>query len=48
MMVSFAFWQEIEDLVLIDIDQGTVLSSSSDKLELPDVPETAKNCFIFR
>nr|XP_055076906.1 DENN domain-containing protein 3 [Misgurnus anguillicaudatus]XP_055076907.1 DENN domain-containing protein 3 [Misgurnus anguillicaudatus] len=40
--------EEIEDLVLIDIDRGTVLSSSSDKLELPDVPETAKNCFIFR
>ncbi|KAF4100852.1 DENN domain-containing protein 3 [Onychostoma macrolepis] len=40
--------EELDDLVLIDIDQGTVLSSSSNRLELPDVPLTARDCFIFR
>uniref|UniRef100_A0A8C1M9Y9 DENN domain-containing protein 3 n=1 Tax=Cyprinus carpio TaxID=7962 RepID=A0A8C1M9Y9_CYPCA len=40
--------EELDDLVLIDIDKGTVLSSSSNRLELPDVPLTAKDCFIFQ
>ncbi|XP_043088969.1 DENN domain-containing protein 3 isoform X2 [Puntigrus tetrazona] len=40
--------EELDELVLIDIDQGTVLSSSSNTLELPDVPLTARDCFIFR
>ncbi|XP_056597836.1 DENN domain-containing protein 3 isoform X1 [Triplophysa dalaica] len=38
--------EEIEDLVLIDIDQGTVISSHTP--ELLDVPQAAKNCFLFR
>uniref|UniRef100_A0A8C2J3P0 DENN domain-containing protein 3 n=1 Tax=Cyprinus carpio TaxID=7962 RepID=A0A8C2J3P0_CYPCA len=40
--------EELDELVLIDIDQGTVSSSSSNRLELPDVPLTARECFIFR
>ncbi|XP_051519043.1 DENN domain-containing protein 3-like [Myxocyprinus asiaticus] len=40
--------EEMEDLVLIDIDQGTVSSSSSDTLKLPEVPLTAKDLFIYR
>ncbi|XP_039534766.1 DENN domain-containing protein 3-like [Pimephales promelas] len=40
--------EEIDDLVLIDIDQGTVSSSSSDRLNLPDVPLAARDCFIYR
>ncbi|XP_059411624.1 DENN domain-containing protein 3-like isoform X2 [Carassius carassius] len=40
--------EELDDLVVIDLDQGTVLSSSSNRLELPDVPLTARDCFIFR
>uniref|UniRef100_A0A8C0YIU2 DENN domain-containing protein 3 n=1 Tax=Cyprinus carpio carpio TaxID=630221 RepID=A0A8C0YIU2_CYPCA len=40
--------EELDDLVLIDIDKGTVLSSSSNRLELPDVPLTARDCFIFQ
>uniref|UniRef100_A0A671S632 DENN domain-containing protein 3-like n=1 Tax=Sinocyclocheilus anshuiensis TaxID=1608454 RepID=A0A671S632_9TELE len=40
--------EELDDLVLVDIDQGTVLSLSSNRLELPDVPLTARDCFIFR
>uniref|UniRef100_A0A671KL56 DENN domain-containing protein 3-like n=1 Tax=Sinocyclocheilus anshuiensis TaxID=1608454 RepID=A0A671KL56_9TELE len=40
--------EELDDLVLVDIDQGTVSSSSSNRLELPDVPLTARDCFIFR
>lgn len=40
--------EEIEDLVLIDIDQGTVSSSTSDRFDLPDVPLAARDCFIFR
>ncbi|XP_052440325.1 DENN domain-containing protein 3 isoform X2 [Carassius gibelio] len=40
--------EELDDLVVIDLDQGTVLSSISNRLELPDVPLTARDCFIFR
>lgn len=40
--------EDIEDLVLIDIDRGTVTSSSSNTQELLDVPQAAKDCFIFR
>ncbi|XP_050993217.1 DENN domain-containing protein 3 isoform X2 [Labeo rohita] len=40
--------EELGDLVLIDIDQGTVSSSSSNRLDLPDMPLTASDCFIFR
>ncbi|XP_067282147.1 DENN domain-containing protein 3 isoform X3 [Pseudorasbora parva] len=39
---------ETDDLVLIDIDQGTVLSSSLDRLDIPDVPLTVRDCFLFR
>ncbi|XP_026104739.1 DENN domain-containing protein 3-like isoform X2 [Carassius auratus] len=40
--------EELDDLVLIDIDKGTVSSSTSNRFDLPDVPLTAKDCFIFR
>ncbi|KAK2887705.1 hypothetical protein Q8A67_015933 [Cirrhinus molitorella] len=40
--------EELDDLVLVDIDKGTVSSSSSHSLKLPDVPLTARDCFIFR
>ncbi|XP_051526905.1 DENN domain-containing protein 3 isoform X2 [Myxocyprinus asiaticus] len=40
--------EEMDDLVLIDIDEGTVSSSGSDTLKLPEVPLTAKDFFIYR
>ncbi|XP_010871469.2 DENN domain-containing protein 3 isoform X2 [Esox lucius] len=39
---------ETDDLILVNIDDGTVLSSRSDKVDLPDVPLAAKKCFITR
>ncbi|TRY82267.1 hypothetical protein DNTS_009373 [Danionella cerebrum] len=40
--------EDLDDLVLIDLDEGTVSSSSSDRLLLPDIPTSARDCFIFR
>ncbi|ROI69400.1 DENN domain-containing protein 3 [Anabarilius grahami] len=40
--------EELDDLILIDIDQGTVMCSSLGRLDLPDVPLEARECFISR
>ncbi|KAJ8386819.1 hypothetical protein AAFF_G00166140 [Aldrovandia affinis] len=39
---------ETEDLVLINIDDGTVSSSCSEKVDIPDIPLVAEECFIKR
>lgn len=40
--------QETDDLILVNIDDGTVSSSSSDGVDLPDVPLAARECFLTR
>ncbi|XP_024251184.1 DENN domain-containing protein 3 isoform X3 [Oncorhynchus tshawytscha] len=39
---------ETDDLILVNIDDGTVSSSWSDGIDLPDVPLAAAECFITR
>uniref|UniRef100_A0A8C7F755 DENN domain-containing protein 3 n=1 Tax=Oncorhynchus kisutch TaxID=8019 RepID=A0A8C7F755_ONCKI len=39
---------ETDDLILVNIDDGTVSSSWSDGIDLPDVPLAAAECFIKR
>uniref|UniRef100_A0A3P8RL27 DENN domain containing 3 n=1 Tax=Amphiprion percula TaxID=161767 RepID=A0A3P8RL27_AMPPE len=39
---------ETEDLILINIDKGTVCTSSSDTIDLPDIPPAAAECFTQR
>ncbi|XP_038821935.1 DENN domain-containing protein 3-like [Salvelinus namaycush] len=39
---------ETDDLILVNIDDGTVSSSSSDGVDLPDVPLAARECFLTR
>ncbi|XP_035648762.1 DENN domain-containing protein 3 isoform X2 [Oncorhynchus keta] len=39
---------ETDDLILVNIDDGTVWSSWSDGIDLPDVPLAAAECFITR
>uniref|UniRef100_A0A674ELC6 DENN domain-containing protein 3 n=1 Tax=Salmo trutta TaxID=8032 RepID=A0A674ELC6_SALTR len=39
---------ETDDLILVNIDDGTVSSSWSDGIDLPDVPMAAAECFITR
>ncbi|XP_045077966.1 DENN domain-containing protein 3 isoform X2 [Coregonus clupeaformis] len=39
---------ETDDLILVNIDDGTVSSSWSDGVDLPDVPLAARECFITR
>ncbi|KAL0985281.1 hypothetical protein UPYG_G00154950 [Umbra pygmaea] len=39
---------ETDDLILVNIDNGTVSSSSSETLDLPDVPFAAAECFAKR
>uniref|UniRef100_A0A4W5P418 DENN domain containing 3 n=1 Tax=Hucho hucho TaxID=62062 RepID=A0A4W5P418_9TELE len=39
---------ETDDLILVNIDYGTVSSSWSDGIDLPDVPLAAAECFITR
>ncbi|CDR00773.1 unnamed protein product, partial [Oncorhynchus mykiss] len=40
--------QETDDLILVNIDDGIVSSSSSDGFDLPDVPLAARECFLTR
>ncbi|XP_020360569.1 DENN domain-containing protein 3 isoform X1 [Oncorhynchus kisutch] len=39
---------ETDDLILVNIDDGIVSSSSSDGVDLPDVPLAARECFLTR
>ncbi|KAJ8334059.1 hypothetical protein SKAU_G00396980 [Synaphobranchus kaupii] len=39
---------ETDDLVLINIDEGTVSSTSSENDDIPDIPLVAKECFMKR
>ncbi|XP_068995549.1 DENN domain-containing protein 3-like [Embiotoca jacksoni] len=39
---------ETDDLILINLDNGSVSTSSSDTLDLPDIPPAAANCFTQR
>ncbi|XP_035285111.1 DENN domain-containing protein 3 isoform X2 [Anguilla anguilla] len=39
---------EMDDLVLINIDDGTVSSSGSESVTIPDIPLVAKECFMRR
>nr|XP_023667797.1 DENN domain-containing protein 3 isoform X1 [Paramormyrops kingsleyae] len=39
---------ETDDLILINIDEGTVVSFSSDSTGIPEVPLVAEDCFIKR
>ncbi|RXN00197.1 DENN domain-containing protein 3 [Acipenser ruthenus] len=40
--------QETDDLILINIDNGSISSSSSRELDIPDVPLGAAECFMSR
>uniref|UniRef100_A0A672FWG1 DENN domain-containing protein 3-like n=1 Tax=Salarias fasciatus TaxID=181472 RepID=A0A672FWG1_SALFA len=39
---------ETDDLILISIDNGSVSCSSSDNINLPDIPQAAADCFTQR
>ncbi|XP_008275276.1 DENN domain-containing protein 3-like [Stegastes partitus] len=39
---------ETEDLILINIDEGSVSTSSSETVDLPDIPPAAADCFTQR
>lgn len=41
----FLLWQETSDLILVNLDDGSVRSSSSDTVDLPDIPPAAADCF---
>lgn len=40
--------QETDDLILINIDNGSVSTSCSDTLDLPEIPPAAADCFTQR
>lgn len=40
--------QETDDLVLVNIDNGSVSTSCSDTLHLPEIPPAAADCFTQR
>lgn len=40
--------QETDDLILIDIDNGSVSTSCSETLDLPQIPPAAAECFTQR
>lgn len=40
--------QETDGLILINIDEGSVSTSSSDTVELPGIPPAAADCFTQR
>uniref|UniRef100_A0A3Q1EI06 DENN domain containing 3 n=1 Tax=Acanthochromis polyacanthus TaxID=80966 RepID=A0A3Q1EI06_9TELE len=44
----FAEVAAVKDLILINIDKGTVCTSSSDTIDLPDIPPAAAECFTQR
>uniref|UniRef100_A0A3P9KUT9 UDENN domain-containing protein n=1 Tax=Oryzias latipes TaxID=8090 RepID=A0A3P9KUT9_ORYLA len=37
---------ETSDLVLVNLDDGSICTSSSDSVDLPDIPPAAADCFI--
>uniref|UniRef100_A0A3P9Q2C8 DENN domain containing 3 n=1 Tax=Poecilia reticulata TaxID=8081 RepID=A0A3P9Q2C8_POERE len=39
---------ETDDLILVNIDDGTVSTSLSDAIDIPEIPLAAANCFIQR
>ncbi|XP_028281858.1 DENN domain-containing protein 3-like [Parambassis ranga] len=39
---------ETDDLILINIDNGSISTSSSDTVDLPDIPAAAADCFAQR
>ncbi|XP_061572742.1 DENN domain-containing protein 3-like isoform X2 [Cololabis saira] len=39
---------ETDDLILVNIDDGSVSTSSSDTVDLPDIPSSAADCFTQR
>ncbi|KAM6910026.1 DENN domain-containing protein 3-like isoform 1-T1 [Xenentodon cancila] len=39
---------ETDDLILVNIDDGSVSTSSSDTVDLPDIPAAAADCFTQR
>lgn len=41
-------FQETDDLILVNIDDGSVSASSSESVELPEVPPAAADCFTQR
>lgn len=41
-------FQETDDLILVNIDDGSVSTSSSETVELPEVPQAAADCFTQR
>lgn len=41
-------FQETDDLILVNIDDGSVSTSSSETVELPEVPPAAADCFTQR
>lgn len=44
----FFFFQKTDDLILINIDNGSVSTSSSDTVDLPKIPPAAAECFTQR
>lgn len=41
-------FQETDDLILVNIDDGSVSTSSAETVELPEVPTAAADCFTQR
>lgn len=41
-------FQETDDLILVNIDDGSVSTSSSETVEVPEVPQAAADCFTQR
>ncbi|XP_014860230.1 PREDICTED: DENN domain-containing protein 3-like [Poecilia mexicana] len=39
---------ETDDLILVNIDDGTVSTSLSDAIDIPEIPPAAANCFMQR
>ncbi|MEQ2159952.1 hypothetical protein GOODEAATRI_028475, partial [Goodea atripinnis] len=42
------YLQETEDLILVNVDDGSIQASWSEALDLPDIPLSAAECFISR
>lgn len=40
--------QETDDLILVNIDNGSVSTSSSETVDLPQIPPAARDCFAQR
>lgn len=48
MLLSYYSLQETDDLILINIDNGSLSTSTFDTVDLPDIPPVAAHCFTQR